>query len=131
MRFAWKVRCALVTHLIFFQVQPRNTLLFICHVTNETAQAIQMARFFNRHYLHIWKEKDYSHDTIVEKVKQMPVLGQQEEIAEIVYGWAYKDLFNLAVKSLRRQPRLSSPAESADYPIEDERNRLNVNFHYD
>ncbi|XP_047026377.1 mitochondrial pyruvate carrier 1-like [Helicoverpa zea] len=38
MRFAWKV-------------QPRNMLLFACHVTNEAAQLTQGARFINYHYL--------------------------------------------------------------------------------
>lgn len=32
MRFAWKV-------------QPRNMLLFACHVTNSTAQALQGSRY--------------------------------------------------------------------------------------
>ncbi|KHN79619.1 putative mitochondrial pyruvate carrier 2 [Toxocara canis] len=43
MRFAW-------------HVQPRNTLLFLCHITNLTAQTTQLARFFNHHYLHIIKD---------------------------------------------------------------------------
>ncbi|XP_065170020.1 mitochondrial pyruvate carrier 1 [Atheta coriaria] len=34
MRFAWKV-------------QPRNMLLFACHVTNETTQLIQLGRYVN------------------------------------------------------------------------------------
>ncbi|CAO1430177.1 unnamed protein product [Diamesa hyperborea] len=38
MRFAWKV-------------QPRNMLLFACHLTNSTAQGIQGGRFINYHYL--------------------------------------------------------------------------------
>ncbi|CAD7083780.1 unnamed protein product [Hermetia illucens] len=38
MRFAWKV-------------QPRNLLLFACHITNFTAQNVQGARFVNYHYL--------------------------------------------------------------------------------
>ncbi|KAJ8719206.1 hypothetical protein PYW07_016762 [Mythimna separata] len=38
MRFAWRV-------------QPRNMLLFACHVTNECAQLTQGARFLNYHYL--------------------------------------------------------------------------------
>ncbi|KAJ8724246.1 hypothetical protein PYW08_015720 [Mythimna loreyi] len=38
MRFAWRV-------------QPRNMLLFACHVTNECAQLTQGARFINYHYL--------------------------------------------------------------------------------
>lgn len=38
MRFAWKV-------------QPRNMLLFGCHITNFTAQSIQGARCFEYHYL--------------------------------------------------------------------------------
>jgi mitochondrial pyruvate carrier 1 len=37
MRFAWKV-------------QPRNLLLFACHITNATAQGIQGGRFLNYHY---------------------------------------------------------------------------------
>ncbi|KAG1864223.1 hypothetical protein DFJ58DRAFT_206297 [Suillus subalutaceus] len=37
MRFAWKV-------------QPRNYLLFACHLTNGTAQSIQEARFVNYWY---------------------------------------------------------------------------------
>jgi len=37
MRFAWKV-------------QPRNLLLFACHITNFTAQTIQGTRFVNYHY---------------------------------------------------------------------------------
>ncbi|VDM46309.1 unnamed protein product [Toxocara canis] len=40
MRFAW-------------HVQPRNILLFICHMTNLTAQTTQLTRFVNHHYLHI------------------------------------------------------------------------------
>jgi len=38
MRFAWKV-------------QPRNYLLFACHVTNATAQAVQGGRFINYWYM--------------------------------------------------------------------------------
>lgn len=38
MRFAWKV-------------QPRNLLLFGCHITNFTAQGIQGGRFVNYNYL--------------------------------------------------------------------------------
>lgn len=38
MRFAWKV-------------QPRNLLLFGCHITNFTAQAIQGGRFVHYNYL--------------------------------------------------------------------------------
>ncbi|KAK7064243.1 mitochondrial pyruvate carrier [Favolaschia claudopus] len=37
MRFAWRV-------------QPRNYLLFACHFTNATAQAVQDARFVNYWY---------------------------------------------------------------------------------
>ncbi|KAJ6610180.1 Mitochondrial pyruvate carrier 1 [Pseudolycoriella hygida] len=36
MRFAWKV-------------QPRNLLLFACHITNFTAQGVQGSRFINYH----------------------------------------------------------------------------------
>lgn len=38
MRFAWKV-------------QPRNMLLFACHLTNFTAQSVQGSRFIKHHYL--------------------------------------------------------------------------------
>lgn len=38
MRFAWKV-------------QPRNMLLFACHITNFTAQGIQNCRFIDYNYL--------------------------------------------------------------------------------
>jgi len=38
MRFAWRV-------------QPRNYLLFACHLTNTTAQLTQEARFINYWYL--------------------------------------------------------------------------------
>ncbi len=38
MRFAWRV-------------QPRNYLLFACHATNATAQAVQLFRFANYHHL--------------------------------------------------------------------------------
>ncbi|XP_035440826.1 mitochondrial pyruvate carrier 1 [Spodoptera frugiperda] len=38
MRFAWRV-------------QPRNLLLFACHITNEAAQLTQLARFINYHYI--------------------------------------------------------------------------------
>lgn len=38
MRFAWKV-------------QPRNMLLFACHLTNVCAQLTQGARFVNYHYI--------------------------------------------------------------------------------
>lgn len=38
MRFAWKV-------------QPRNLLLFACHITNTTAQALQGARFIEYHHM--------------------------------------------------------------------------------
>jgi len=45
MRFAWRV-------------QPRNYLLFACHLTNATAQSIQEARFLN--YWHYGgREKKY------------------------------------------------------------------------
>lgn len=37
MRFAWRV-------------QPRNLLLFACHVTNEGAQLTQGYRFLDYHY---------------------------------------------------------------------------------
>jgi len=37
MRFAWRV-------------QPRNYLLFACHLTNSTAQSVQDARFVNYWY---------------------------------------------------------------------------------
>lgn len=36
MRFAWKV-------------QPRNLLLFACHITNFTAQGLQGSRFVTYH----------------------------------------------------------------------------------
>ena len=38
MRFAWKV-------------QPRNMLLFACHFTNASAQAVQGGRFIGYNYL--------------------------------------------------------------------------------
>lgn len=38
MRFAWKV-------------QPRNLLLFGCHITNFSAQAVQGGRFVQYNYL--------------------------------------------------------------------------------
>lgn len=44
MRFAWKV-------------QPRNMLLFACHLTNSSAQAIQGTRYINHTYFSD-KEKD-------------------------------------------------------------------------
>ncbi|CAG8516559.1 2916_t:CDS:2 [Ambispora leptoticha] len=38
------------------QVQPRNLLLFACHLTNETAQIVQASRYI--HYFHLGgKEK--------------------------------------------------------------------------
>uniref|UniRef100_A0A914PFM6 Mitochondrial pyruvate carrier n=1 Tax=Panagrolaimus davidi TaxID=227884 RepID=A0A914PFM6_9BILA len=40
MRFAW-------------HVQPRNLLLFACHLTNVTAQTTQFLRWMNYHYLHV------------------------------------------------------------------------------
>ncbi|CAL8081750.1 unnamed protein product [Calicophoron daubneyi] len=36
------------------KVQPRNLLLFACHFTNESAQAVQMARFID--FWHIKSE---------------------------------------------------------------------------
>ncbi|XP_030370448.1 mitochondrial pyruvate carrier 1 [Scaptodrosophila lebanonensis] len=33
-----------------YKVQPRNWLLFACHLTNATAQSIQGIRFLNYHY---------------------------------------------------------------------------------
>ncbi len=51
MRFAWRV-------------QPRNYLLFACHATNATAQAVQLYRFGNYHYLggkQIAQVKDAAH----------------------------------------------------------------------
>jgi len=33
-----------------WRVQPRNYLLFACHITNATAQSIQDARFVNYWY---------------------------------------------------------------------------------
>ncbi|XP_065371434.1 mitochondrial pyruvate carrier 1 [Calliphora vicina] len=44
MRFAWKV-------------QPRNMLLFACHLTNSTTQSIQGIRFINYNYLSDNKDK--------------------------------------------------------------------------
>lgn len=44
MRFAWKV-------------QPRNLLLFACHITNFTAQGAQGFRFLNHHYISDNKQK--------------------------------------------------------------------------
>ncbi|OON15504.1 hypothetical protein X801_08695 [Opisthorchis viverrini] len=32
-------------------VQPRNLLLFACHITNETAQCVQMGRFIDYWYV--------------------------------------------------------------------------------
>ncbi len=43
MRFAW-------------MVQPRNLLLFACHMTNFTAQSGQLVRFVNHHYLHVFRD---------------------------------------------------------------------------
>ncbi|KAL3072862.1 hypothetical protein niasHS_017836 [Heterodera schachtii] len=43
MRFAW-------------QVQPRNMLLFACHLTNFVAQQIQIVRFSNYHFLHLYTD---------------------------------------------------------------------------
>ncbi|KAI1705673.1 putative mitochondrial pyruvate carrier 1 [Ditylenchus destructor] len=43
MRFAWHVK-------------PRNLLLFACHMTNFTAQNVQMARWLNYHYLHAFQD---------------------------------------------------------------------------
>jgi hypothetical protein len=40
MRFAW-------------HVQPRNLLLFACHLTNVTAQTTQFLRWMNYHYFHV------------------------------------------------------------------------------
>ncbi|KAJ3330731.1 pyruvate transporter mpc1 [Blyttiomyces sp. JEL0837] len=32
-------------------VQPRNYLLFACHITNEACQLVQMGRYINWHYM--------------------------------------------------------------------------------
>jgi transcription initiation factor IIE alpha subunit len=60
MRFAWRV-------------QPRNYLLFACHLTNATAQLAQEARYIN--YWHMGgKERKHPVDAkvnqAVEKVKE-------------------------------------------------------------
>ncbi|CAD6187986.1 unnamed protein product [Caenorhabditis auriculariae] len=50
MRFAW-------------HVQPRNLLLFACHLCNFTAQSVQLSRFVNHNYLHIVE------DPVAEKMR--------------------------------------------------------------
>lgn len=40
------------------KVQPRNLLLFACHVTNESAQIVQMSRFVKYHYMDEKKEAE-------------------------------------------------------------------------
>uniref|UniRef100_A0A7E4V1N5 Mitochondrial pyruvate carrier n=1 Tax=Panagrellus redivivus TaxID=6233 RepID=A0A7E4V1N5_PANRE len=52
MRFAWKV-------------QPRNMLLFVCHVTNFTAQSGQLIRHVNHRYLHAFKDPYFKKTTVV------------------------------------------------------------------
>lgn len=41
----------MLTTLVAWRVQPRNYLLFACHLTNTTAQIAQDARFVNYWYL--------------------------------------------------------------------------------
>ncbi|XP_046560478.1 mitochondrial pyruvate carrier 1-like [Haliotis rubra] len=50
-----KMTLALAIYSMLFmrfaiKVQPRNMLLFSCHITNEFAQLTQLARFMNFHY---------------------------------------------------------------------------------
>ncbi|XP_071114575.1 mitochondrial pyruvate carrier 1-like [Haliotis cracherodii] len=50
-----KMTLALAIYSMLFmrfaiKVQPRNMLLFSCHITNEAAQLTQLARFMNFHY---------------------------------------------------------------------------------
>lgn len=54
MRFAWKV-------------QPRNGLLFACHITNVGAQLIQECRFIKYYYFTPESERKKHHIAIVEK----------------------------------------------------------------
>jgi len=56
MRFAWKV-------------QPRNMLLFACHVTNFTAQGIQGGRFINHNFLTDKTKKSVVTSTVTETAK--------------------------------------------------------------
>ncbi|GAA6047289.1 hypothetical protein JCM3770_001869 [Rhodotorula araucariae] len=53
MRFAWRV-------------QPRNYLLFACHMTNATAQGLQGARFLQYNYFNE-SAKDKVKDSVVHK----------------------------------------------------------------
>ncbi len=40
-------------------VQPRNLLFFACHLTNETAQAVQGARFLDYWYVELSRNINY------------------------------------------------------------------------
>lgn len=82
MRFAWKV-CVKIGVLIVFnekrffvQVQPRNLLLFACHITNVSAQSMQMCRFLNHHYLHWMPEDPTKKMHKPEPVKQVPAIDE-------------------------------------------------------
>ncbi|CAB3403370.1 unnamed protein product [Caenorhabditis bovis] len=55
MRFAW-------------HVQPRNLLLFACHVCNFSAQGAQLARYVNHNYLHIIEDPVH-HRLMLQKEK--------------------------------------------------------------
>ncbi|VDL74282.1 unnamed protein product [Nippostrongylus brasiliensis] len=57
MRFAW-------------HVQPRNLLLFACHITNFSAQTVQLSRFLNHNYLHIIEDPVIKQERLLEEQSQ-------------------------------------------------------------
>lgn len=68
------------------KVQPRNLLLFSCHFTNASAQAIQGARFVNFYYImteeqRVNYEKDYldHHPREAAEHKLLEELKQEQE----------------------------------------------------
>jgi len=66
MRFAWRV-------------QPRNYLLFACHVTNATAQIVQGGRFINYWYMGGY-EKSRTHPS---SQPELPLATTQTKATQI------------------------------------------------
>ncbi|KAH8863599.1 Mitochondrial pyruvate carrier-like protein [Schistosoma japonicum] len=62
-KISGKMTTALMFYSLAFMrfaylVQPRNMLLFACHLANETAQSFQMVRYCNYWYMKSESERD-------------------------------------------------------------------------
>ena len=76
------------------KVQPRNMLLFACHLTNETAQLIQLGRVANHELVemvpHSW-DASYLILQVAEEVNDVTVLAILHDTCSVIIWMLFSD----------------------------------------